>query len=65
MDIRKMIAELHEERARLEEAIISLENLSPMRTSRRGRPPASSRLTSLAAPQNGNGQNGSMGRTVQ
>jgi hypothetical protein len=64
MDIRKVIAELREERARLEEAIIGLEKLSHTRTPRRGRPPAWSRVTSLAAPQNGNGLHSSMGRPI-
>jgi hypothetical protein len=60
MDILKTIAELREERARLDEAIISLEKLSLTRTPRRGRPPAWSRISSLSAPQGRNGQNGSL-----
>ena len=61
MDVLKTIAELREERARLDEAIISLEKLSLNLTRpRRGRPPAWSRVTSLSGPQSRNGQNGSM-----
>jgi hypothetical protein len=39
MDIQKMIAELTEERACLDEALIGLEKLAQKRTPRRGRPP--------------------------
>jgi hypothetical protein len=60
MDISKMIADLREERERLDEAIVSLEKLSPTGTPRRGRPPAWSRLASVTAPRGGNGQNGSL-----
>jgi len=59
MDVLKTIAELREERARLDEAIMSLERFSLTRP-RRGRPPAWSRVTSLTGPQSRNGQNGSM-----
>jgi len=60
MDIQKIIAELREERAHLDEAILRLEKLSLTRTPRRGRPPAWSRVASHIAPQSRNGQNGSM-----
>ena len=60
MDISKVIAELREERGRLNEAIVSLEKLSLTGTPRRGRPPAWSRVASVTAPRNRNGQNGSM-----
>jgi hypothetical protein len=60
MDVLKTIAELREERARLDEAIISLEKLLPTRTPRRGRPPAWSTLTSLAEPHGRDGRNGSV-----
>jgi hypothetical protein len=60
MDILKIIAELREERARIDEALQGLENLSLNRTPRRGRPPAWSRVGKLAAQQEGNGSNGSM-----
>lgn len=59
MDISKVIAELREERERLNEAIISLEKLSLAGAPRRGRPPAWRRVASGAAPRNRNGQNGS------
>ena len=58
MDVRKMIAELREESARLEEAIINLEKLSSTPMSRRGRPAAWRRVTGVTAPQSGNGHNG-------
>ena len=58
MDISKIIAELRAERARIDEAIVSLERLSLAGTPRRGRPPAWSRVTNLTAPQSRNGQNG-------
>jgi len=58
MDILKIIAELREERRRLDDAIIGLEKLSLGGTPRRGRPPVWSRVAS-AAPQSPNGQNGS------
>jgi hypothetical protein len=59
MDVMKTVAELREERARLDEAIISLEKLLLTRAPRRGRPPAWSRMTSLTVPQGGNGQGAS------
>jgi hypothetical protein len=40
MEIVKMLAELREERERIEEAIITLERLALGRGKRRGRPPA-------------------------
>jgi hypothetical protein len=40
MEIVKMLAELREERERIEEAIITLERLARGRGKRRGRPPA-------------------------
>jgi hypothetical protein len=57
MDVLKIIAQLREERACIDEALIGLEKLSFKRTPRRGRPPKWSKVTSLAAPKNGNGQN--------
>ncbi|HXP86059.1 MAG TPA: hypothetical protein VN841_15145 [Bryobacteraceae bacterium] len=40
MDITKMLAELRQERAQIEEAIVTLERLAQGRGRRRGRPPA-------------------------
>ena len=40
MDVTKILAELKEERERIEEAIMSLERLARGRGRRRGRPPA-------------------------
>ncbi len=40
MDVTKILGELREERAQIEEAIISLERLARGRGRRRGRPPA-------------------------
>ena len=55
MNILKIIAELREERACLDEVLIGLEKLSLKRTPRRGRPPAWSRVASHTASSNGNG----------
>jgi hypothetical protein len=40
MDVSKILVELREERAQIEEAILSLERLARGRGRRRGRPPA-------------------------
>ena len=40
MDVLKMLAELREERAQIEEAIFAIEHLATGRGKRRGRPPA-------------------------
>ena len=40
MDVTKILAELREERERIEEAIMSLERLARGRGRRRGRPPS-------------------------
>jgi hypothetical protein len=40
MDVIKMLADLRQERAHLEEAILTLERLAHGRGRRRGRPPA-------------------------
>lgn len=40
MDILKIIAELHSERAAIDEALATLERLARSRGNRRGRPPA-------------------------
>jgi hypothetical protein len=39
MDVQKIIAQLREERACIEEALVGLEKLLKMRAPRRGRPP--------------------------
>jgi hypothetical protein len=46
MDVLKMLAELHGERARIEEAIIVLERLALGRGKRRGRAPTGMRTAS-------------------
>jgi hypothetical protein len=48
MDVSKILAELRDERAQIEEAILSLERLAQGRGRRRGRPPAW--MSSEAAP---------------
>ena len=40
MDVIKMLADLRQERAQIEEAILTLERLARGRGRRRGRPPA-------------------------
>jgi hypothetical protein len=40
MDVLKMLAELQQERAQIEEAILALERLASGGKKRRGRPPA-------------------------
>jgi hypothetical protein len=59
MNLLKMIAELREERACLDEILIGLEKLSLKRNPRRGRPPAWSKTNGLIVSKNGNGLNGS------
>jgi hypothetical protein len=58
MDTSKIIAELLAKGARIDEAIVSLEQLPLMGTPPGGRPLAWSRATNLTAPQGRNGQNG-------
>lgn len=53
MDILKIIAELREERARIDEAILTLEKLALQQMPRRGRPPAWTRVHRLAEPLGG------------
>jgi len=49
MDILKMLAELRQERAQIEEAILAIEHLASGRGKRRGRPPAW--MTAVSAPK--------------
>jgi hypothetical protein len=49
MDVLKMLAELREERARIEEAIVLFERLALGQGKRRGRPPAW--MTAAATPK--------------
>ena len=51
MDLTKMLVELREERAQIEEAILILERLARGRGKRRGRPPL------WMTEGNGNGEN--------
>jgi hypothetical protein len=60
MNILKIIEELREERACLDEVLIGLEKLALTRKPRRGRPPAWSRVSSLIASKSSNGLNNSM-----
>jgi hypothetical protein len=53
VNILKIIEELREERACLDEVLVGLEKLSLKRMPRRGRRPAWSRVTSLTAPRAG------------
>jgi hypothetical protein len=58
MDVRKMITELREERACLDEALVSLERLSLKRVPRRGRPPSWTKATRDVAPKKKMAQTG-------
>ena len=49
MDILKMLAELHQERAQIEEVIIAIERLALGKGKRRGRPPGW--MTTASAPK--------------
>lgn len=51
MDVRKMITELREERACVEQALVSLERLSLKRVPRRGRPPSWIKAIRTQAPK--------------
>jgi hypothetical protein len=49
MDVSKILVDLREERAQIEEAILSLERLARGRGRRRGRPPAW--MSEMTAPK--------------
>jgi len=51
MDLQQIIADLREERARLDAALICLDNLAHKRTLRRGRPPSWLRPTVATEPK--------------
>lgn len=51
MDTLRIIAELREECARLDEAILSLKKLTLLHKPRRGRPGADGKRATLAAPE--------------
>ena len=57
MDIQRTIAELREERACLDEALIGLEKLAHLRAPRRGRPPAWLKPTVITEPKRVDGLN--------
>lgn len=63
MNILKIIEDLREERACLDEVLMGLEKLALKRTPRRGRPPKWRRVTSLTASKASNGLNDSMNGT--
>jgi hypothetical protein len=53
VNILRIIAELREERARLDEAILALEKVALQQKPRRGRPAAWTREGALTAPETG------------
>jgi hypothetical protein len=55
MEINRIIAELREERARLDEAISALEKVAVQQKPRRGRPPASTKANNLDASASAKG----------
>jgi hypothetical protein len=60
MDVLKMLADLREERAQIEEAIVTLERLTLGQGKRRGRPPAW--MTDVAVPKRRGRPPGSKGK---
>jgi hypothetical protein len=65
MDVQKIIAELREERANLDEVVLGLERMSLRQRPRRGWLPAWSKVKSLSASKSSNGLNGSIGSAKQ
>jgi len=51
MDILRIIAELREERTRIDEAIVALEKIALQQKPRRGRPPGWTREHTLASQE--------------
>jgi hypothetical protein len=62
MDVSKILVELREERAQIEEAILSLERLARGRGRRRGRPP--SWMSEMTAPKRRGRPPGSKNKTA-
>jgi hypothetical protein len=58
VNVQKVIAELREERACLDEALIGLERLLSIRTPRRGRPPSWMTASGVSALKKLNTANG-------
>jgi hypothetical protein len=63
MDILKMLADLRQERAQIEEAIIALERVTLGQGKRRGRPPAW--LKEVSAPKRRGRPPGSKNKTTK
>lgn len=64
MDVAKILAELREERAQIEEAILSLERLARGRVKRRGRPPGWLAETTSPTPKRRGRPPGSKNKTT-
>jgi hypothetical protein len=64
MDVSKILAELQEERAQIEEAIVSLEKLARGRGTRRGRPPSWMSESDTEAPKRRGRPPGSKNKTA-
>jgi len=60
VNVQKVIAELREERACLDEALIGLDRLQSIRTPRRGRPPSWITTSGASASKKLNAANGIM-----
>ena len=60
MDVHRVIADLREERACLDETVIGLEKLLLKRAPRRGRPPLWSSAKRDTAPKKEKGANGAL-----
>lgn len=60
MNLPKILEELREELALLDELLIGFDKLALKRGPSRGRPPAWSKVAGATAPKSGNGPNDSM-----